>query len=95
MITKVAPGKGIRAHKDVLGAYAHYYTRYHVVLQGFEGSIFACGDEQVCMRTGEVWWFNANEMHEIKNASGEDRVHLLIDLRVQSDRQPKQKEETA
>ena len=83
MITKLKPGKGIKPHADVLGTYAHYYNRYHVVLQGMPGSLFRCGDEQVQMMTGEVWWFNAHEMHECVNNSADDRVHLLVDVRLE------------
>jgi hypothetical protein len=82
MITKLAPGKQILPHADVLGAYAHYYTRYHVVLRGLPGVLFHCGDETVNMRTGEIWWFNAHETHAIVNNSADDRIHLLIDVRI-------------
>lgn len=83
MVTRLKPGATIKPHKDVKGAYAHYYTRYHVVLQGLPGSLFRCGNEQVCMETGEVWWFNAHEVHECVNNSADDRVHLLCDIRIE------------
>lgn len=82
MITKLAPGKRILPHADVLGAYASYYSRYHVPLQGLPGSLFRAGDEQVCMRTGEVWWFDASAPHEVINNSADDRLHLIVDLKV-------------
>lgn len=81
MITKLAPGKTIARHRDVLGEYALYYTRYHVVLQGLPGALFHCGDETVTMQTGEAYWFNAHKDHEVVNNSSDDRVHLIIDLR--------------
>lgn len=82
MITKLQPGKQILPHADVLGAYAHYYNRYHIVLQGLPGSLFHCGDETVNMRAGEIWWFNAHEPHAVVNNSADDRVHLLVDVRI-------------
>lgn len=81
MITRLAPGKTIAAHVDG-GAHAEYYDRYHIVLNGLPGSYFRCGDENVCMQTGEVWWFDNSIEHEVINNSAEDRVHLIVDLRL-------------
>lgn len=82
LITKLAPGKRILPHADVLGDYAAYYNRYHIVLQGLPGSIFRAGNESVCMQTGECWWFNAHAEHEVVNNSADDRVHMLVDVRL-------------
>lgn len=82
VITKLAYGKQILPHKDVMGEYSKYYTRYHVVLQGLPGSMFNCGDETVQMKTGEVWWFSAKDEHSLKNNSADDRVHMLVDVRI-------------
>lgn len=82
IITKLEPGKKILPHRDVLGAYSKYYTRYHMVLQGLPGSIFTCGDETVSMTSGELWWFDAAAEHSVANNSRDDRVHLLIDVRI-------------
>lgn len=81
MITRLAPGKRILPHADVLGAYAAYYQRYHVVMQGLPGSLFRTGDETVCMHSGDVWWFDAHKEHEVVNNSADDRIHLLVDIR--------------
>lgn len=82
VITKLEPGKKILPHKDTIGKYASYYSRYHLVLQGLPGSLFRCGDETVNMRTGEIWWFDASVEHELMNNSPEDRIHALIDVRI-------------
>jgi hypothetical protein len=81
LITKLPPGGKITPHVDG-GAHAAYYDRYHIVLNGLPGSIFRCGDEQVCMRTGEVWWFDNAVEHEVINNSADDRVHLIVDIRT-------------
>lgn len=80
--TKLEPGKKILPHADVKGLYSSYYTRYHVVLQGLPGSMFYCGDEAVNMRTGELWWFDARAEHSLANNSKDDRIHMLVDVRV-------------
>lgn len=82
IITRLEPGKKILPHADTLGDYAKYYTRYHLVLQGMPGSLFSCGDETVCMQTGELWWFSAQDEHSVQNNSKDDRVHMLIDVRI-------------
>ena len=84
LITRIKPGGRILPHADVYGDYVQEKdkARYHVVLQGLPGSLYRTGDETVCMRTGEVWWFNALLEHEVMNNSETDRIHLLVDVSV-------------
>jgi hypothetical protein len=84
LITRLRPGGKILPHRDDAGEYVNMrdIARYHVVLQGLPGSLYHCGNETVCMRTGEVWWFNAHELHAVENGSAEDRIHLLVDVRT-------------
>lgn len=81
LITKLAPGKRIYAHKDE-GVRSTYYDRYHIVLNSAPGSLFRAGDETVHMRTGELWWFDNTQEHEVINNSAEDRIHLIVDIRT-------------
>jgi hypothetical protein len=60
---------------------ALYYDRYHVVLNSQPGVIFRCGDEQVYMAPGEVWWFDNTVEHEVINNSNDDRIHLIVDIK--------------
>lgn len=84
IITRIRPGGIILAHADKEGDYvqASDIARYHIVLQGLPGSNFTCGSETVNMRTGEIWWFNAHEVHSVVNNSVDDRIHLLVDVRI-------------
>jgi Aspartyl/Asparaginyl beta-hydroxylase len=82
VITRLEPGKKILPHKDVNGEYAKFYSRYHVILQGLPGSLFMCGDETVNMLTGECWWFDASAEHMLANNSKDDRIHMLVDIRI-------------
>jgi hypothetical protein len=81
MINKLRPGGRIYPHADT-EAHADYYSRFHVVLQSQPGVIFKAGDEQVHMATGEVWWFNNKEVHEVINHSADDRIHMVVDIRT-------------
>lgn len=80
MINKIRPGGRIYPHADT-PSHCEYYSRFHVVLQSSPGVVFRCGDEQVYMHTGSVWWFNNKDEHEVINNSAEDRIHLVIDIR--------------
>jgi aspartyl/asparaginyl beta-hydroxylase (cupin superfamily) len=39
-----------------------------------------CGDEEIAMHEGELWWFDNKEEHEARNDSDHDRIHLIFDL---------------
>jgi hypothetical protein len=57
IISRLAPGKSIPEHVDQ-GAPATYYMRYHLALQSEPGAMNYSGDEAVCYRMGELWWFD-------------------------------------
>jgi len=82
MITRLSSGKTIQPHSDVLGAYAHFFTRYHVPLMSEPGVQFHCGDEYVNMQPGTVWWFNGHKEHAVVNNSAADRINLIVDCRI-------------
>jgi hypothetical protein len=84
VITRLLPGRIILPHADNEGAYVHdpHRQRHHVVLQGLPGSLYRTGDETVQMLTGQVWWFDALTEHEVANNSADDRIHMLVDLRI-------------
>lgn len=80
IINRVMPGGHIFPHADT-PAHAEYWQRHHIVISAQPGVVFRCGDEQVSMRTGEIWWFDNAEVHEVINNSGEERIHLVVDIR--------------
>lgn len=81
LITRLKPGACITPHQDQ-GAPATYYERFHILLQSKPGAIFRAGDEQVQMRTGECWWFDNTQVHEVVNHSDDDRITMIIDIRT-------------
>ena len=81
IINKIKPGGRIYPHEDT-PAHAEYYDRFHIVLQSAPGVVFKAGDEQVYMATGSCWWFQNALLHEVINNSAEDRIHLVIDVRL-------------
>lgn len=89
-ISRMAPGITIPPHTDRIAEAeaefpvrtipALYYNRYHVTLASSPGCVFRCGDEQVSMRPGEVWFFRNELIHEVVNNSADDRISLVIDI---------------
>jgi quercetin dioxygenase-like cupin family protein len=82
MMNKIRPGGRIFPHADT-PAHADYWDRFHYVVKGLPGVKFRCGEEEVNMTTGEVWWFQNAIEHEVVNNSADDRIHLIIDIRTQ------------
>lgn len=81
MINKIAPGGRIYPHADT-PEHTNYYTRFHIVLQSAPGCLFRADDEQVDMRTGDVFWFNNKLEHEVINNSAFDRISMVVDIKV-------------
>lgn len=81
LITRLAPGKRILPHAD-MGAPAEYYDRYHVGLQVLPGVKFRAGNEIAPMQTGDVWWFDNRQEHEVVNNSADDRITMIVDIRT-------------
>lgn len=81
LITRLAPGKKIAPHEDG-GSHAAYYDRYHIILKNAPGSIFRAGLETVTMKTGEVWYFDNSQTHEVINNSSDDRITMIVDIRT-------------
>lgn len=79
--TRLAPGKAIEPHADG-GIYAVYYDRYHIFLQNLPGSNFRAGDDVICPQVGDVYWFNRLASHEVVNHSKDDRITLIVDIRI-------------
>jgi hypothetical protein len=81
MINKLIPGGKIFPHADT-PEHANYWDRYHLVLQSKVGCNFRCGDEQIHMEAGNVFWFQNALEHEVINNSDSDRIHMIVDIRT-------------
>jgi hypothetical protein len=77
-IVSLPPGNKVYPHVD-RGEYYRVRNRYHLILQS-AGSWMRAGDEEVWMKTGELWWFDNKAEHEAMNDGDTDRIHLIFDL---------------
>lgn len=73
-------GHRVYPHID-RGEYYALRDRFHLILQGQEGSWLKAGDEQLEMQTGELWRFDNKAVHEAYNGGDGDRIHFIFDLR--------------
>lgn len=79
-------GHRVYPHID-RGEYYALRDRFHLILQGQVGSWLKAGDEQLEMRTGELWRFDNKAVHEAYNGGTGDRIHFIFDLRPLHPRQ--------
>lgn len=81
IISRLPPGGKIDPHVD-MGTPATFYTRFQVALQCAPGCVFGIGDEEVVFSPGEVWMIDNNSEHYVINNSKQDRIALIIDVRI-------------
>lgn len=82
IITKLPPGGKITPHIDG-GAPAEYYKRFQVALQTRPGCLFKIGEETVQFQPGDVWLINNRETHGVINNSDDDRIAMVVDIRIE------------
>lgn len=77
MVVKLRRGGHVTPHRDE-GGYARYFARFHLVLLTSSACWFHAGSERVNMARGELWWFNHQVEHEVRNG-GPERIHVIMD----------------
>lgn len=86
MFTRLPPRGQIYPHEDIGPTALHYdhepyYSRFHLVLQADEKSIFQCEQEYCNMLPGDIYWFDNSKTHAVYNDGQIDRIHLIMDLK--------------
>jgi aspartyl/asparaginyl beta-hydroxylase len=79
---KLAAGASIREHRDFGLAFDEGAVRLHVPVHTHPDVRFELDGELVPMVEGEWWYVNFDRPHRVTNAGPHDRVHLVIDARV-------------
>lgn len=54
-------------------------NRIHIPIITNEDVLFFVGGERKNMKEGEMWEINNQALHQVKNNSNYDRVHLIVD----------------
>ena len=81
MIRKLIAGKGFTKHRDPM-CYERGEARIHVPIITDELFEIYFNDERVIMPAGECWYLNTRLIHWGINKSHNDRVHLIMDCKV-------------
>jgi hypothetical protein len=85
LITRIAPGAGIAPHVDA-GWHVDYFDKFYLSLRSAPGAVFYCDHDGLAEalepRPGEVWRFDNRKRHWVENASGTDRVTLILCIRT-------------
>jgi hypothetical protein len=83
LITKIPPGGKIEPHIDSNWHANFYNCKLYIPIKSNRDCINRCEDEFVVMNNGECWYFNNNVEHEVINNGDDDRITLIICMRVE------------
>src|SRR4051794_17039424 len=81
-LLRLSAGSQVLEHRDHCLSYEDGEVRLHIPIQTNPGVEFAVEGRAIPMREGECWYINFNLPHRIDNRGTTDRVHLVIDCRV-------------
>lgn len=84
LITKIPPGKCIEPHHDRGRWHPEFFNcKIYIPLQSNEGCLNRCENDAINMKAGEVWSFDNLKVHSVENNGTEDRITLIISMRVE------------
>lgn len=83
LITKIPAGGRIEPHIDTNWHANFYNCKLYVPLQSNPQCFNRCEEEFAVMNTGECWYFNNHVEHEVQNNGFDDRITLIICMRIE------------
>lgn len=75
-------GARIREHKDFFMGFDDGVIRLHIPVITNSAVEFYLNNERVEMGEGELWYLDFSQKHRVENNSTIDRIHLVIDCKV-------------
>lgn len=69
----------IKPHRDQGLSIEFGEARLHLPIFTSTDVSFVVNSKTVPMNAGELWYFNADQIHEVYNRGSEDRINLVID----------------
>jgi quercetin dioxygenase-like cupin family protein len=81
-LMRLAAGAEIKPHRDPGLAWEYGEARLHLPLCTDPQVRFMVGGHRVTMNQGELWYLNADVEHSVVNAGSGDRIHLVVDVKV-------------
>lgn len=83
-LMKLHAGAVIKAHRDMALSYEEGEVRLHIPVTTNKDVQFFLEGEQVSMQEGTCWYLNLSLLHWVHNKGNADRIHLVIDCKVNS-----------
>lgn len=84
-LMSLLPGTVIKEHRDY-GAqrysYERNYMRVHIPIRTHEQVAWRLRGQKVPMAPGDAWYINVCQPHSVENLSNVNRVHLVLDIKV-------------
>ena len=81
-LLKLNAGAVIKEHRDHDLCFEKGEIRLHIPVITHELLEFYLAGERLYLKEGECWYMNFNLMHAINNFSPVDRIHLVVDAKV-------------
>lgn len=78
-LMRLKAGAEIKPHHDGGLSIEFGEARLHVPIHTSDAVSFIVDNKKIPMSAGELWYFNADQTHEVYNRGGEDRINLVID----------------
>ena len=83
LMTRIPPGKAVLPHIDYGWHPTFNNTKADVIFKANERCINHFPGEAVIMRPGDVWLFNNQVTHSVENNGDEERIAMVITMRVE------------
>jgi hypothetical protein len=81
-LMRLGPASFIREHTDNDLRFEHGVARIHVPLVTSPDVIFWLNGSQIVLDAGTTWYLRLSDPHAVYNGGTQDRIHLVIDTRV-------------
>lgn len=77
LITRISPHCEVKPHVD-RGWHAEYYDKYAIQIAANSQQFWGNEDGRLVTKPGDVYWFNNQASHWVKNDSDEDRITCIV-----------------
>jgi hypothetical protein len=78
-LMRLKAGAEIKPHRDHELSIEFGEARLHMPVHTSADVSFLVDKKVIPMLAGELWYFNADQLHEVYNRGSEDRINLVID----------------
>lgn len=78
-LMRLKAGAEIKPHRDHQLSIEYGEARLHLPIHTSNAVSFLVSNKKIPMQAGELWYFNADQVHEVYNRGSEDRINLVID----------------